>query len=122
MKNLFSKLFLAGALAGLVISPVAAHAKTRAETSPVFANAAGLMQAQQASTRGSQDDGRTRDGRTWDDDRGAWVDGKGDYWLLDDGKWYPLRGKLLPALFLAGISAIAYFAVTRDRNQSPGAN
>lgn len=122
MKNLFSKVFLVTAAASMAVVPVAASANTRPDTSPVFANSAGLMQAQQSESRGRNSaDGRVRDGRVWSDESGAWVDADGKRWLLDDGKWYPLRGKLLPALFLAGISVIAYLAVTRE-NQSAGAN
>ena len=125
MKSLISKVFLAAATASMAAAPVVANAKTRAATSPVFQNSAGLMQGNRtvSDEDATYERGRgwVRDGRVWSEEAGAWVDAEGKRWLLDDGKWYPLRGKLIPAAFLAGISAIAYFAVTRD-NQSAGAN
>lgn len=121
MKNLISKVFLVSAATGMAIAPVAATAKTRPATSPVFANSAGLMQDVADDATYERGNGWVRDGRVWSDEAGAWVDSEGRRWLLDDGKWYPLRGKLLPALFLSAIAALAIIAATTE-NQSGGAN
>ncbi|NVE95711.1 hypothetical protein [Altererythrobacter lutimaris] len=104
----------------MAITPVAASAQTRAATSPVFNNSGNLMQGERSDEE-LRSAGRMRDGRVWSDEARAWVDADGRRWLLDDGKWYPIRGRLLPVLFLSAIAALAVVAATSD-NQSPGAN
>lgn len=128
MKSLISKVFLTGAVASMALAPVAAQANTRASSSPILGNTAAMMQSNDDDVSYTDEGGYTsdgrymQDGRVWSEEAGAWIDAEGNRWLLDDGKWYPLRGKLVPGLFIAALAALVVIAATDDPSSSNGAD